>query len=644
MISPSPWGKRLPLLLVTIGCVLPLLLAEQRPTAPVSRSHLIQPQFRDWSTRHTLYSRSGTLAALEAVRRDPRAEFRWWEADQRAIAERQARFSRVQPDVLRSLRAPWRIGRVGPGRFPSRASAGVNRDWAINLGTAGTAAGMSPTKFSFDVSATPSCGNDFVVFPINAVGGTTQANLVAFNNLYSGTAGGTGFCNRTASGSDNGTAATVLWSYNVHAIAAGAGVPTSPVLSQDGKKVAFVESAAGNPAHFHVLAWNSLDGQDATNLQNARKPLAITSFASTAPSTGAATDVALGAGPDTLSSPFIDYRSDMAYVGNDAGVVFRIKNVFCILPSCSAAAPSLDSAWGIGGALTIGGTCTGTSGKLTAPVLDQVTMNLYVGCADGKLYSISQAGVVKNLAVGDGLAVSSYGAIVDPPLVDSLNGFVYVVTGSASNKTKAVIEQAKTDLTSPRVATIGGGNLCNMHSPTPNNAYFTSITSAGSLMYVGGLSTTGSVTQPCSATSTGAATIRLYGVTFGAGGAMSTTSPPGNNFNGGSGPGLEWAQLVEFFNPTTNTDWLFGSAFQSGQTNVAGWNVTTAFPGSFTNLAREGVGTSGMVVDNAANTTTFGQAASVYFNALQQNAGCNNNTNGGGTGGCAVKLTQAGLQ
>jgi len=124
---------------------------------------------------------------------------------------------------------------------------------------------------------------------------------------------------------------------------------------------------------------------------------------------------------------------------------------------------------------------------------------------------------------------------------------------------------------------------------------------------------------------------------------MSTAAPAGN-FNGGAGPGLEWAQLVEFFNSTTNTDWLFGSAFQSGQTNVASWNITSAFPAGFTNLAAEGVGTSGMVIDNAANTGTFGQSASIYFNALQQNTACNNNTSGAATGGCAVKLTQAGFQ
>ena len=107
---------------------------------------------------------------------------------------------------------------------------------------------MYPAKFSFDVTAAPSCANDFVVFPIAANGSATQPNLVAFNNLYSGTAGGNGICNRTPSGTDTGVAATVYWSYNVNGI--GGAVPTSPALSLDGTKVAFVESAGGATGAF----------------------------------------------------------------------------------------------------------------------------------------------------------------------------------------------------------------------------------------------------------------------------------------------------------------------------------------------------------------------------------------------------------
>ena len=627
MTKPFRCGKRIVLPLLFLVGLLPFLLAAPRASQPVQP----QSRFHDWTTHHVVYSHSGTLAALEAVRSDPRAHFRWREFEEREFAQRQLEMDQLQ-------RFPFSRSRI-PRPHP-RAS-GLHRDWSINLGTAGTAPAMYPAKFSFDVTATPSCANDFVVFPVNATGGAAQPNIVAFKNLYSGTTGGNGICNRTPTINDNGVSATVLWSYNVHAIAAGAAVPTSPALSLDGTKVAFVESAAGNPAHFHVLAWKSGDGQ-AANLQNVLVPKAVTApFSGTAPAAGSgtATDLVLGATTNTLSSPFIDYVRDLAYVGNDAGVLFRIKNVFCTATACGNAAPSLDAAWGASGAITIGGTCIGASGRLTGPVLDFVTLNVYVGCADGKLYSISQTGTVKSLVVGDGIGSKTYGAIVDPPLVDGVNGFVYAVSGSASNGANGVLVQAKIDLTSPVVANLGVGNQCNMHAPTPNNAYFTSITSAGALMYVGGLGTTGTVNQPCTAGSGGTASVTLYGITFGAGGTMSAGTPA-HNFNGGGGPGFEWGELTEFFNTTTATDWLFSSALQSNQTNVASWNITGGFPTAFNTLRTEGLGTSGMVVDN---NSASNQAASIYFNALQQNAACNNNTNLGATGGCAVKLTQAGL-
>jgi len=51
-----------------------------------------------------------------------------------------------------------------------------------------------PAKYAFDVTAAPSCSNDFVVIgiPANPAAGG-QANIVGVNNLYS-SPGSTGFC------------------------------------------------------------------------------------------------------------------------------------------------------------------------------------------------------------------------------------------------------------------------------------------------------------------------------------------------------------------------------------------------------------------------------------------------------------------
>src|SRR4051794_40002601 len=183
MANPLSWHKRVPLLVVFIGCVLPLLLAEQRGSAPVSglRTHERQPQFQDWSTRHALYSRFGTMAALEAARRDPRAQFRWQEMDrEREVAQLQFRQQQIRSFPLFGFPP-----RVGPGRFPARRSADLKRDWSISLGAGTTAAGQFPAKYIFDTTATvtaANCATDFAVFPVNANGGAGQPNIVAFNN------------------------------------------------------------------------------------------------------------------------------------------------------------------------------------------------------------------------------------------------------------------------------------------------------------------------------------------------------------------------------------------------------------------------------------------------------------------------------
>ena len=602
----------------------------------------------------------------------------------------------------------------------------MDRDWAINLGAGGVAPAMYPAKFGFDITAAPSCTSDYVVFPVNATGSITQPNIVAFNYLYSGTAGATGICNRKASASDIGTAAEVLWSYNVQGITGGGAVTTSPVISYDmltpsnsGTKIAFVESATGgpiltssignagtgyakgdtgtiatgttlatyqitavkgtgrtggnvtafnlisggtgyslangvattrtsgsgknftvniltvggNPAHFHVLAPNSGDGQNAANLQSVLSPKTILLFSTTNPvaGSGAATDLALGSsstGTDTLSSPFVDFTTDKAYVGNDVGVLYRIKDVFCTSnnPDCSGSnkpAPSLDSTWGTGGAVTV---CSGT---LTAPVLDFVTLNVFVGCSDGKLYGFNSSGAplaTPSITVGDG---SALGGIVDPPIVDGVDGFVYVVSGS--NGSSAVLTQASTTLAKHTTVPVGADSVFNLHEPAFSNAYYTSPTAAGALIYVAGYDAAGDQ-------------IELYAYCFNSSSVVSNcpgvtpAGPEAVSLNTQSGSQLEYAPLTEFYNSTTSTDLLFVTVLQNRNPNIGVFNINS-FPASATLAAstQEGSGTSGGIVDNNSSSA---QASSIYFGALDTTASCG----AGGTGGCAVKLTQAGLQ
>jgi hypothetical protein len=609
--SLSTWDKRAALFALLPITVLPLVFQQSQQASRLhpQRSAAYAPASRldDWSTHHVAYSQTGTMRALETARSDPRALFRWREVEQ---STRSRGF--VDPRSLAVF--PWH---PFPRRFPSHTD-NLHQDWAIVLGSGTTAAGQFAAKFTFDTTAVPSCTNDFVVFPVNIKGSATQPNIVAFNNLYSGTAGSTGICDGRATppgDTDVKTSATVLWSYNIQAI--NGPVPTSPVLSLDGTKVAFVESptGTGSAAHFHVLAWKSGDGQN-TNLQKTTAPKTITTFSATAPAAGSGlvTDFVLGTATDTRSSPFIDYFRDLAYVGNDAGILYRVKNVFCTTAGCGGAAPSLDLTWGTAGAVIVGaGSCSGAGAKavLTAPVLDFVTGNVFVGCADGKVYGFNSSGAalaIPSITVGDG---SATGALVESPVVDGVNGFIYLVagTGAAPNGASAVLVQAKTDLSSPRIATVGPSGKFNLHAPAFNDPYFSSAVSTNWLIYVGAYDSAGGFPP------------RLFAATFDASRNMTTGAPANSVIIGGRSG--EYAPLTEFDN--AGNDLLFvGITVTPPDVGVMNINAfPTGPPGT---LGSEGTGVSGMIVDNSS---TAAQASSIYFGALAVNS--------------AVKLTQVGF-
>ena len=561
---------------------------------------------QDWSHHHAVYPRTGPIQNLIAVQNDPRAIHSWQEA----------------------ARSDWR--RWNSLRFHhANGQSTIQRDWSISLGTGTTAPSMYPAKFGFDPNATISltnCTTDFIVYPVNTVGGSGQPNIVGFNNLYRGPV--SGLCNIAATGTDDGIRATAMWSYDVHA--AGGMVATSPVLSMDGTKIAFVETKSSGAAHFHVLSWKSTDGVPGS-LQTVTAAKTINSFSGTQPgaNSGAATDLALTDGTlgatsdDTLSSPFFVYGRDLAYVGNDTGVLFRIKNVFCLYAGCTSfgsPAPSLDTAWNATGALQ-----TPCSGKLTSPVVDGSTGNIFVGCAsDGKLYGYTNTGTALTaLAVGNNLTA---GGIVDPPIVDGVHGLIYAVAGNSASG-KSVVVQAKTsDLSLLSTATLGTAGSFNLHAPAFNDAYFSNVSAPSWVLYCLGQDGTNSV---------------LYGVGFTLVGPARVMNSTAVTDTLGIGP-HELTPLTEFV--SGGQDRLFESdltpsAGTSNTGDLVSFNITGFTTASFAvggpqANANEGCGTSGIVIDNASGST---QAASIYFGVLGGCVSPQPNTNS------AVKLTQLGF-
>lgn len=508
---------------------------------------------QDWSQRHIVFSRDGLAQHPDLIYREPR----------------------ILQQAMQRGQAPNFGVLDGSGPVPAPAdNSGPHGDWSFPSGGR-MLANEYPAKFSFNPGAPPDCTNDYVVFGLNITSTGTAANLVAFNNLYAGTSP-TGLC---------GTVPTVLFAYDVTTVTGGK-IATSPVLSQDGKKIAFVESVQGaSPqAIFHVLTWTAGDG----SIGHAAVPTSMTSltFSPTIAS--------------TTSSPFVDYGSDTAYLGTDNGQVYRITGVFNGTPALAG------GVWPV---------TVSTGNHLTPPVLDSGLGMLMVGSTNGNLYQINTAtGALATLAVGSG---TSHG-IVAPPIVDVTNGTTFVV--SANDGTSAVLVEADTaSLTLLSKARIGlgssGGTKLNLYQPAFSNNYFNTPSTG--------------VVRLCG---TGAADTTPWQYAFGfTGRTMKTTPSFSQQLLPSTGAGCTgW---TEFFNPyaggSTGTDFFFFGLDQdcTGAGKPFGCVAEITDVNTTPIFATVNAGPSGIVVDNYSTAT---QASSIYLSAV--------------TGSIVYKFTQNGLQ
>ena len=158
-----------------------------------------------------------------------------------------------------------------------------------------------------------------------------------------------------------------MWSYNVRAITRCA----SRDLSHDflrRNESRFCRVRQGTARIFMCLLGNAqtaLERRLANRQSVARPERSITTFVTAAPAaTSGPPPILLSESqptPSLLPTSTTPMTPPMS--ANDSGVLYRIKNVFCTLPAAcvSNAAPSLDTTWGTGGAVTV---CTG---KLTGP-------------------------------------------------------------------------------------------------------------------------------------------------------------------------------------------------------------------------------------------------------------------------------------
>ena len=132
----------------------------------------------DWTHHHLIFSNPGT--AVEALAQGRLEQWYRIVNDPRYIMQQAKRnhvstgltantqdFSTLYARLGTPVADPsLSIFRDPRKPLPKKAPA-LKRDWAVSLGTGGVAQNMYPAKFTFDINATPSCANDFVVYGLN---------------------------------------------------------------------------------------------------------------------------------------------------------------------------------------------------------------------------------------------------------------------------------------------------------------------------------------------------------------------------------------------------------------------------------------------------------------------------------------------
>jgi len=455
-------------------------------------------------------------------------------------------------------------------------------------------------------------------------------SIIAFNQLYSTQGSVGGLCNQ------NGP--SILWFYNTNPAGDATGTTvTSPVLSLDGSKVAYVESRtnANGGSILHILKWKAGQGSAAAAVSPDQ---VVASWGACPAGNSCIINLTFnGAQPDTNSSPFYDYTHDVLYVGDDNGQLHKFTAVFSGTPA------EVTSGWPI---------AVNAGAILTGPVFDQTSGNIFIGDSTGRSSYVREVGSgIGTCAAGSppclgGTNLSPGGSIVDPPVVDSSTGRVLwfngFTDGTVTSTTTGQLIQTNTAL-GGKVAISFTGNgpiVYNMHSGAFDNTYLNSSPGSIAGFFYLCAREPGHVDHQA-----------LFRVGFNSAGVMNASTNAGPlELITSSASGGACSPITEINNGATDRIFLSigGSGALTGCATacIYSFNITGAFPAAAAAVfavpppAAQNTGaTSGFVIDNVSGSS---QASNIYFTNIA-NSAATTSCNGASGVGCGVKLTQSGL-
>lgn len=603
-------------LLVVLALVGPPLCCDAQEVNAPRPAHVGFPW--DWTHQHVIFTNTTNPEVAEKIRQDPRLSHHWLMRNLPLFQQNLTGRETPRSAAVFPRDDPW--NRRGPRhrRLPI-----LKTDWNTNLGNNGfVIANTFPAKWTLDVNSAPSCTQDYVVFPTGSTGNILggQASIVGLNQLYSTQGSVGGLCNQ------NGPSAAFSYiNAACPAITSSDPIDSSPVLSLDGKEIAWVTTTG----KVQVLTI----GTSGSNGTSPTAPTCIGPFPIVGNNAALASVILSGSPTVSNSAVFVDYFSDTGYVGDDSGKLHKFTPFFN---------GSLTEVTTGGWPVTVSSAATKI---LTGPVFDSVSNNIFVGDNEGtagKLFYVRiAAGSLGACSAGSppcvgnaSVTVSTKMGLSDSPVVDSSNGWVYMQTSNADG-TNAKVLQANTTLTTTVTANVGGISGKDLHSGAYDNTYFNSgPTNASARYYVCGLDSGGSNSV-------------VYQFGF-SGTTGQLNSSPTTSIAVTSANNTPCSPLTEGYNPNAAggaKDWLFLSVTDHGvgtcgnspciyQINVTNAPATLSIGQTATYSPNQG--TSGIIVDNVS---ALSETSNIYFAPLGARV-----CSAGGNGACATKLHQSNLQ